>query len=210
MLFSNLNNLKYRQGSTTLLKQSKMAEDKTKSSPDEARGNDSIQGGKTICATFCASLIAGSRRAFLCVDRVRLFVCFSQREFWLRLNEMHKVWTFSSRKAFFLCVAFVFRHLKITLDSDQPMLKEKRIIPSVWGGIKSFEHFQRGEYFSDCSFDLFVTWFRLLSPGWIRTRFFFFISKYFFTCPGSFPWQTSFILLFSERTILCAVKRSWK
>ena len=27
-----------------------------------------IQGGKTFCASFCASLIAGSRRAFLCVD----------------------------------------------------------------------------------------------------------------------------------------------
>ena len=26
---------------------------------------------------------------------------------------------------------FFFRHLKITLDSEQPMLKEKRIIPSV-------------------------------------------------------------------------------
>ena len=142
-------------------------------------GAPQLQGGKTFCASFCTSLIAGSRRAFLCVDRVRLFVCFSQREFWLRLNEMHKVWTFSSRKAFFLCVAFVFRHLKITLDSDQPMLKEKRIIPSVWGGIKSFEHFQRGEYFSDCSFDLFVTWFRLLSPGWIRTRFFFLLVNTF-------------------------------
>ena len=35
-----------------------------------------VQGGKTFCASFCASLIAGSRRAFLCVDRVRpcLFV----------------------------------------------------------------------------------------------------------------------------------------
>ena len=37
----------------------------------------SIQGGKTFCASFCASLIAGSRRAFLCVDLVRpsVFVC---------------------------------------------------------------------------------------------------------------------------------------
>ena len=31
-----------------------------------------VQGGKTFCASFCASLIAGSRRAFLCVDRVCL------------------------------------------------------------------------------------------------------------------------------------------
>ena len=50
-----------------------------------------------------------------------------------------------------------FRHLKITLDSKQPMLKEERIIPSVRGGIKRFEHFQRGEYFSDnCTFELWV------------------------------------------------------
>ena len=41
MLFPNLNNLKYQQGNTTLLKQSKMAEEKTKSSPDEARSNNS-------------------------------------------------------------------------------------------------------------------------------------------------------------------------
>ena len=41
MLFTNLNNSKYRQGNTTLLKQNKMAEDKAKSSPDEAGGNDS-------------------------------------------------------------------------------------------------------------------------------------------------------------------------
>ena len=34
-----------------------------------------IQGGKTFCASFCASFIAGSRRAFLCVDcTVCLFV----------------------------------------------------------------------------------------------------------------------------------------
>ena len=70
------------------------------------------------------------------------------------------------------------------------VLKEKRIIPSVSGGIKSFEHFQRGEYFSDCSFDSFVSWFRLLSPGWSELKpAIFFISKYFFTCPDLFPLQ---------------------
>ena len=33
-----------------------------------------VQGGKTFCASFCASLIAGLRRAFLCVDRVCLLL----------------------------------------------------------------------------------------------------------------------------------------
>ena len=40
-----------------------------------------LQGGKTFCASFCAPFIAGSRRAFLCVDFVRQFVCLSLREF---------------------------------------------------------------------------------------------------------------------------------
>ena len=38
-----------------------------------------FQGGKTFCASFCASLIAGSRRAFLCVDRVRLCLFVTER-----------------------------------------------------------------------------------------------------------------------------------
>ena len=162
-----------------------------------------IQGGKTFCASFCASLIAGSRRAFLCVDSC-LFVCLSLREFWLRLNEMHKVWTFAPRKAFLLLCGFCFSSLENYFGLGTTNVKGKRIIPSVWGGIKSFQHFQRGQYFSDCAFDLFVSWFRLLSPGWIKTRLYSLISKYFFTCPDLFPLHgTSFILLFSQRTF-CA------
>ena len=49
-----------------------------------------FQGGKTFCASFCASLIAGSRRAFLCVDCVCLFGV---------LSEMHEVRTFAPCKA---------------------------------------------------------------------------------------------------------------
>ena len=155
-----------------------------------------IQGGKTFCASFCASLIAGSRRAFLCVDCVCLLL-----EFWVKCTRCERLLPV---KHFYLTCLLFFRRLKITLDSEQPMLKEKRIIPSVWGGIKSFQHFQRGEYFSDCAFDLLVSWFRLLSPGWIKTRLYSVISKYFFTCPDLFPLQNhSFILLFSQR-IICA------
>ena len=104
-----------------------------------------VQGGKTFWASFCACLIAGSRRACLCVDRVRLFVCLSLREFWLRVNEIHKMWTFASREAFLLLCGFCFLSLENCFGLGTT--KEKRIIPSVWGGIKSFEHFQRGEYF---------------------------------------------------------------
>ena len=54
---------------------------------------------------------------------------------------MHEVRTFATCKALLFDMFAFFRRLKITLDSEQPMLEEKRIIPSVWGGIKGFEHF---------------------------------------------------------------------
>ena len=137
------------------------------------RYNSQLQGWKTLCESFCTSLIAGSRRAFLSVDG---FFSYWESSDWdcMKCIRCERLFL---EKPFYL---FVFRHLKITLDSEQPMLKAKWIIPSVWGGIKSFEHFQRGEYFSDCAFDLFVSWFRLLSPGWIKTRLYSVISKYFF------------------------------
>ena len=104
-----------------------------------------LQGGRTFCASFCASLIAGSRRAFLCVDCVCLLL-----EFWVKCTRCERLFPV---KHFYLTCLLFLRRLKITLDSEQPMLKEKWIIPSVWGGIKGFEHFLRGEYFSDCASD---------------------------------------------------------
>ena len=59
---------------------------------------------------------------FLCVDWVCLL---------LELSEMHEVRTFAPCKAFYLTCLLFFRCLKITLDSEQQTLKEKRIIPSV-------------------------------------------------------------------------------
>ena len=52
--------------------------------------------------------------------------------------EMHEVGMFASCRGllslfipFLLLFLLFFRHLKITLDSEQPMLKEERIILSV-------------------------------------------------------------------------------
>ena len=157
-----------------------------------------IQGGKTFCASFCASLIAGSRRAFLCVDGVdRVRLCLFVDWDWMKCTRCERLLL---EKPFYLCVVFVLRHLKITLDSEQPMLKQKRIIPSVWGGIKSFEHFQRGEYFSDCALDfIFVSWFRLLSPGWIKNRLYsVYLVNTFSHAQIYSLCRTSFILLFSQ------------
>ena len=43
-----------------------------------------FQGGKTFCASFCASFIAGSRRAFLCVDCT---VCLFVNSFCLQFDD---------------------------------------------------------------------------------------------------------------------------
>ena len=69
--------------------------------------------------------------------------------------EMHEMRTCAPCRGLqgFMLFLLFFRHLKVTLDSEQP--KEERIIPSVRGGINvGFEHFQRDEYFSDyCAFE---------------------------------------------------------
>ena len=48
---------------------------------------------------------------------------------------------------FLLLFLLFFRHLKITLDSEQPMLKEERIIPSVRGGINVLNIFKEASIF---------------------------------------------------------------
>ena len=56
-------------------------------------------------------------------------------------------------KHFYLTCLLFFRRLKITLDSEEPMLKEKRIIPSVRGGIKVLNISKEASIFSDCASD---------------------------------------------------------
>ena len=90
-----------------------------------------LQVGKTFCASFCASLIAGSRREFSVCWLLEFGVKCTRCKRLLPVKHFYLTWH----------VCCFFRRLKITLDSEQPMLKEKRIILSVWGGIKGFEHF---------------------------------------------------------------------
>ena len=98
------------------------------------------------CAQASAHPLSQAHGGLFCV--LTGFVCFWNSEWNARGGNVCSLWSI-----FIWHVCFFFRRLKITLDSEQPMLKEKRIIPSVWGGIKGFEHFLRGEYFSDCASD---------------------------------------------------------
>ena len=124
------------------------------------RKEGSLVSKKTIFQPFWASVFRAEKRSaqasahslsqaqgglFLCVDCACLLL-----EFWVKCTRYERLLPV---KHFYLTCLLFFCCLKITLDSEQPMLKEKRIIPSVWGGIKGFEHFLRGKYFSDCASD---------------------------------------------------------
>ena len=108
-----------------------------------------LQGEKTFCASpaQASDHSLSQAQAFL----LTVFVCHWSSEWTTRDANVSGLLFV---KYFCVTLLLFLRHLKITLDSEQPMLKKKQIIPSVWGGIKSFEHFQRGEYFfSDSAFD---------------------------------------------------------
>ena len=124
------------------------------------------------------------------------------------LSEVHEVRTFAPCKAFlFDMFAFFFCRLKITLDSEQPMLKEKRIIPSVWDRIKGFEHISRGEYFFWLCIRLI---YELISPGWIKIRLYFVISSYadFFYTPRFIAFAEPALSLSSVKEPYCCYNAS--
>ena len=119
-------------------------------------------------------------------------------EFWVKCTRCERLLPV---KHFDLTCLLFYRRLKISLDSEQPMLKEKRIIPSVWGGIKGFEHFLRGEYFSDCASDEFMSWFRRveLIPACILSVYSVELRLLFFTCPDLLPLQNQLYLCLQSK-----------
>ena len=146
-----------------------------------------LWGGCHPSASFCAFLIAGSRRAFLCVDwprRLCLFVKYTRCESLLRVG-VCKAFLF----VFLLFFLLFSRQLKITLDSEKAMLKEEQIIPSVWGGINVLNIFKEANAFLiivhlSCELILCPV-LRSPSPGWIKTRLYSIFSSYgyFFYMP---------------------------
>ena len=97
------------------------------------------------------------------------FVCLVLWEFWLRLNEIHEaVRTFAPCKGFVFVfvVVVVFSSLEKYFGFRTTNVRVKTDHPSFWGGIKRFEHFQRGLYFSDnCAFDLWIDFVSSASPS---------------------------------------------
>ena len=162
-----------------------------------------LQGGKTFCASFCASLITGSMRAFLFVN----CVCVVLWEFWLRLNEIHEVRTFSCKAFLFVVVFsslekyFEFRTTNISVKTDHSVsLRWNKTFLNISKEVCIFLLIVR----SICELS-FVPVLRILSPGWIKTRLYSVISSYgyfFYTPRFIYLWRTRFILVFSQITVM--------
>ena len=71
-----------------------------------------LQGGKTFCATLLRILYRRLKAGFSVCWLCSTVCLLALREFWLRLNEMNKVWTFVPRKAFLLLCGFCFSSLE--------------------------------------------------------------------------------------------------
>ena len=97
-----------------------------------------FQGGKTFCASFCASLIA-----CVCLSRLVLW------EFWLRLNEIHEVRTFAPCKGFFCfccCCCFFFTWKLLWIQNNQCYSKNRSSVSlrrnkTLWTFPKRFVFF---------------------------------------------------------------------
>ena len=148
-----------------------------RSAQASAHPSSQAQGGNFLCVV-CACLLP---------------------EFWGKCTRCER--SFPVKHFYLTCLHFFFRRLKITFDSEQPMLKEKRIILSVWGEIKGFEHFQRFEYFFWLCIRLI---YELISPGWIKTRLYSVISSY-----GYFFYMPRFITFAEPALSLSSVKEPY-
>ena len=102
---------------------------------------------KKRSAQASAHPLSQAQGGLFCV--LTVFVCCWSAEW----NARHEVRTFAPCKAFLLEMFAFFSSLENYFGFRTTNVKGKRIILSIWGGIKGFEHFLRGEYFSDCASD---------------------------------------------------------
>ena len=136
-------------------------------------------------------------------DNVRLFVCHWQSH-WLRLNEMHKVWTFASRKAFILLCGFCFSSLENYFGLGTTNGKGKTDHPvSLRSGIKSFEHSKKASILIEHSIYLWVV-FAVSRWAELKPTCILLLINTFSHAQVYSLCRTSFIHLFSQTTF-CAL-----
>ena len=131
-------------------------------------GNVGLHAGKEFCASFCASPIAGLRRAVLCV----YCVCLSLRV----LTETE--WNVRGANVcsfLFICLFFFFPSLENYFGFRTTNVKGKtdHSVSLRWN--KRFWTFLKRRVFFWLCIRLI---YELISPGWIKTRLYSVISSY--------------------------------
>ena len=171
--------------------------------------NVGLQGGKTFCASFCVSLIAGSRRAFLFVDWfLTAFVYVVLWEFWLRGNDYMRYERLLHLKPFlfvFVVVVVAFSSLEnyYGFRTTSVRVKTDHSFSLRWN--KTFWTFpKRFVFFWLCI--RFVSWFCVqcfaffrraeLKPACILLLV---VTVSFFTCPDLFTFAEPALSLSSVK-----------
>ena len=152
-----------------------------------------VQGGKTSCESFCASLIAGSRRAFLHVDCVCLLL-----ETWVKCSRCERL---LPGKHFYLTFLLFFSSLENYFGFRTTNVKGKtdHSVSLRWN--KRFWTFLKRRVFFWLCIRLI---YELISPGWIKTRLYSVISSY-----GYFFYMPRFITFAEPALSLSSVKEPY-
>ena len=154
-------------------------------------------------AQASAHLLSEAQGGLFCVLTVFDCVCLSVREFWLRLNEMYKVWTFASRKAFLPLCGFCSSSLEnyFGLRTTTVKAKTDHSVSLRWN--KKFWAFPKRRVLFWLCIRFICELISLSFAGLKNPLVFRLLSKYFFTCPDLFPLQNQLYPSLQQRTI-CA------
>ena len=129
---------------------------------------------------------------------------------WLRLNEMHKVWTFASRKAFLPLCGFCSSSLEnyFGLRTTDVKAKTDHSVSLRWN--KKFWAFPKRRVLFWLCIRFICELISLSFAGRKNPLVFRLLSKYFFTCPDLFPLQNQLYPSLQSKNHLCAIKLSPK
>ena len=156
------------------------------------RPNAGLQGGKTFCASLCASLIAGSRRAFLCVDCVCLLL-----EFWVKCTRCECLLPV---KHFYLtCLLFSSLENYFGFRTTYVKGKTDHSVSLRWNK-GSWTFLKRRVFFWLCIRLIY----ELISPSRIKTHLYSVISSY-----GYFFYMPRFITFAEPALSLSSVKEPY-
>ena len=158
-----------------------------------------LRGEKTFCASFRSSLIASSRRAFLCVDCVCLLL-----EFWVKCTRCER---FTLCKAFLFDIFSFFSSLENYFGFRTTNVKGKtdHSVSLRWN--KRFWTFLTRRVFFWLCIRLIYELISF-SPGWIikpACILLLVVTVTFFTCPDLLPLQNQLFLCLQSKNYIAVI-----